>query len=111
MSTRSFYCAALLLALLAGHARADVTYSRDVAPIFFQRCTACHHPNDIAPMSLMDYKSARPWAQAIRQAVLLKKMPPWFADRSIGHFANDPSLTDSERQSIVDWVDQGAKEG
>jgi hypothetical protein len=62
-------------------------------------------------MSLMDYKSARPWAQAIRQAVLLKKMPPWFADRSIGHFANDPALTDSERQAIVAWVDQGAKEG
>ncbi len=62
-------------------------------------------------MSLLDYKSARPWARAIRQAVLLGKMPPWFADRSIGHFSNDPSLSASEKRTIVDWVDQGAKEG
>ena len=111
MSSRSFYIAAVLLSLSAFETSAEVNYSRDVAPILYQHCTACHHPNDTAPMSLMDYKSARPWAQAIRQAVLLKKMPPWFADRSIGQFANDPTLTDSERQSIVAWVDEGATEG
>jgi len=111
MSSRSFYIAAVLLSLSALNALAQVTYSRDVAPILYQHCTGCHHPKDIAPMSLMDYKSARPWAQAIRQAVVLKKMPPWFADRSIRHFANDPSLGDAERQLIIAWVDQGAKEG
>ena len=108
MSFRSFYVAVVLMSFSALGGSAEVTYSRDVAPILYQHCTVCHHPNDIAPMSLMDYKSARPWAQAIRQAVLLKKMPPWFADRSIGHFANDPTLSDSERQSVVAWVDQGA---
>ena len=111
MSTRSFCCATLLLTFLAHHAGAEVTYSRDVAPILFQRCTACHHAGDIAPMSLMDYKSARPWAKAIREAVLQKKMPPWFADTSTGHFANDPSLSETERQTIISWVEQGAKEG
>ena len=111
MPPRHVYFAALLLSLSAFDLSAEITYSRDIAPILYQHCTACHHPNDIAPMSLMDYKSARPWAQAIRQAVLLKKMPPWFADRSIGHFANDPTLTDAERQAIVAWVEQGAKEG
>jgi hypothetical protein len=62
-------------------------------------------------MSLIDYKSARPWAKAIREAVRLKRMPPWFADPTTGHFSNDPSLSESERQIITDWVDQGAKEG
>ncbi len=62
-------------------------------------------------MSLMDYKSARPWAKAIREAVLLKRMPPWFADPHSGPFSNDPTLTDAERQTLVQWVDQGAQEG
>ena len=62
-------------------------------------------------MSLTDYKSARPWARAIRQAILIKQMPPWFADPATGHFSNDPSLSESERQIIIRWVDEGAKEG
>ena len=112
MSPRCLSIGALLLSFSAvATSAAEVTYSRDVAPILYQHCTACHHPNDIAPMSLMAYQSTRPWAQAIRQVVLLKKMPPWFADRSVGHFANDPSLPDAERQTIVAWADQGAKEG
>jgi hypothetical protein len=101
----------LLMSLLACSASAEVTYSRDVAPILYQKCTACHHPNDVAPMSLMDYKSVRPWAKAVREAVVLRRMPPWFADATTGHFSNDPSLSDSERQIITDWVEQGAKEG
>ena len=111
MSHRGFYRAVLLITMVTSCGYAEVTYSRDVAPIFYQRCTACHHPDDIAPMSLLDYKSARPWAKAIRQAVLLKRMPPWFADRSVGHFSNDPTLSESERHTITEWVDQGAKEG
>lgn len=112
MLRRSLSIGGLLLSFSAVVASAaEITYSRDVAPILYQHCTACHHPNDVAPMSLMAYQSARPWARAIRQAVLLKKMPPWFADRAVGHFANDPTLTDAERQTIVAWVDQGTKEG
>lgn len=65
----------------------------------------------LLPISLVDYKSARPWAKAIRQAVLLKKMPPWFADASAGHFANEPALTEFQRQAIIQWVDEGAPEG
>jgi len=111
MSNLSLYQSALLLSFFACSASAEITYSRDVAPILYQKCTGCHHPNDVAPMSLIDYKSARPWAKAIREAVLLKRMPPWFADSTSGHFSNDPSLSESERQIIADWVDQGAKEG
>ena len=97
----------LLIAPLAFSA----TFSKDVAPIFFARCAGCHRPNDIAPMSLLDYQSARPWAKAIREAVLTRKMPPWFADPHFGSFANDARLSPSEMETIKTWVDAGAPEG
>ena len=90
---------------------ATPTFSKDVAPIFYKHCTSCHRPNDIAPMSLLEYKAARPWAKSIRQAVSSRKMPPWFADPKFGHFSNDPSLTTTELQTITAWVDAGAPEG
>ncbi len=62
-------------------------------------------------MALMNYQDARPWAKAIRQAVITKKMPPWFADPSVGHFANDRSLSQSEIDTLIAWVDGGTKEG
>src|SRR5258708_15740490 len=84
----------LTLALLAASlAAAAPTFSKDVAPILYKRCVECHRPNDIAPMSLLDYKSARPWAKAIRESVLTRRMPPWFADPHYGSFANDPRLS------------------
>ena len=87
------------------------TFTKDVAPIFFARCAGCHRPNDIAPMSLLDYQSARPWAKSIREAVLIRKMPPWFADPHFGSFANDARLSDKEIETIKSWVDAGAPEG
>jgi len=111
MSNRVVCQSFLLISFLACSASAEITYSRDVAPILYQKCTGCHHPNDIAPTSLMDYKAVSPWARAIREAVVLKRMPPWFADSATGHFSNDPSLSGSEKQIITDWVEQGAKEG
>src|ERR1043166_6898124 len=81
--TIQFLTFALLLAPLAA---AAPTFSKDVAPIFYRHCVQCHRPNDIAPMSLLDYKTARPWAKSIREAVLSRKMPPWFADPRWGHF-------------------------
>lgn len=62
-------------------------------------------------MSLLDYKSARPWAKAIKEAVIARKMPPWFADPSIGHFANDPRLSDGDIATLRVWADNGAPEG
>ncbi len=89
----------------------QVTFDKDVAPIVYQRCTVCHHPNDIAPMSLMTYRDARPWAAAMREAVIRRVMPPWHADPKVGHFMNDPRLSDEEIAIIDAWVKQGAKEG
>ena len=71
----------------------------------------CHHPGDIAPMSLLTYKEARPWAAAMREAVITRKMPPWKADPHFGKWSNDPRLSDSEITTIKTWVQNGAPEG
>ena len=92
-------------------APAGPTFTKDIAPILYKNCVGCHRPGEIAPMSLLDYKSARPWAKSIRQAVLSRKMPPWFADPKHGAFANDPRLSDQEISKIKAWVDAGSSEG
>ena len=89
----------------------EVTYSRDVAPILYKNCVTCHRPNDIAPMSLLTYKEARPWAGLIQNAVVNRKMPPWHADPKVGGFLNDPRLSDHDIATIDEWVRTGAKEG
>ena len=87
------------------------TFSKDVAPIFFANCTTCHRPGEIAPMSLLTYKEARPWARSVANAVKTGAMPPWHADPAVGHFRNERRLTDAEKATIARWVDAGAPEG
>ncbi len=105
--------AGLLFTSLAAAAStpAAPTFSKDIAPILYKHCAGCHRPDDIAPMSLLDYKSARPWAKAIREAVLTRKMPPWFADARYGKFSNDARLAPEQIEAIERWVDSGAPEG
>src|SRR5579871_1981974 len=88
-----------------------VTFDKDVLPIFQKRCQDCHRPGEAVPMPLITYQDARPWAKSIREAVLTKKMPPWFADPHFGKFSNDRSLNQSEIDTIVQWIDSGAPEG
>src|SRR5215471_8216668 len=96
-----------------GATNQPVTFSKDVAPIFQAKCQECHQPNSIAPMSLITYQEARPWAKAIRERVVTHQMPPWHIDRSVGvqKFKNDMSLTDEQVDTIVRWVDSGAPPG
>jgi len=89
----------------------EVTFSKDVAPIFFKNCAQCHKPNDIAPMSLMSYKESRPWARSIKEKVVTREMPPWSPDPKHGEFSNDARLSQKEIDTIAAWVDGGAKEG
>ncbi|MBZ5601668.1 MAG: cytochrome c [Acidobacteriia bacterium] len=98
-------------AIFAAPVPSTVTFNKDVLPILQKRCQECHRPGEVAPMALMNYNDARPWAKSIRQAVLTKKMPPWFADPSVGHFANDRSLSKNEIDTLVAWVEGGTKEG
>jgi hypothetical protein len=90
-----------------------LTFTKDVAPIFQEKCEACHRPNSIAPMSLMTYEETKPWARSIRERVLNRQMPPWHIDKTVGiqHFANDRSLTDEQIKTIVLWVDGGSQKG
>jgi hypothetical protein len=94
-------------------AAAPVTFSRDVAPILQARCQECHHAGSMAPMSLVTYEETRPWARSIRQRVILRQMPPWHIDPSVGvqKFKNDMSLTAEQISTIVRWVDAGAPAG
>jgi len=89
----------------------DATFNKDVLPILQQNCQSCHRPGQTAPMSLLTYESARPWAKAIKNAVSTKKMPPWFASPEFGHFTNDKSLKQADVDTIVKWVDSGAPQG
>ncbi len=90
-----------------------MTFSKDVAPIFQQKCQVCHQPNSIAPMALMNYADAKRVASAIKTKVAARLMPPWHIDKNIGirAFKNDRSLTDEQIDTIVSWVDAGAPEG
>ncbi len=111
---RFFRIAPALLAVLSTPVWAAdkaVTFNKDVAPIVFENCASCHRPGEIGPFSLLDYESARPWAKSIRQAVAERKMPPWHADSSKVHFLNDRSLKQADVDTILAWVDQGAKQG
>lgn len=92
-------------------ARPTVTFTRDVAPILYSRCANCHRPNQMAPMSLLSYEEARPWAKSIRQRVVNREMPPWFADGAHGEFVNDARLPQREVDTIAAWVDGGAIKG
>lgn len=87
------------------------TFSRDVAPILYAHCVKCHHTGDIAPMSLLTYKEVRPWAAAIKQAVVTRKMPPWKADEHFGDWSNDARLSTAEIATIKAWVDSQKLEG
>ncbi len=89
----------------------DITFSRDVAPIFYKHCASCHQPDDVAPFSVVDYKDVLPWKQTIRQKVAAREMPPWHADPRYGDFANVARLSQQEIETVTAWVDQGAKEG
>jgi len=102
---------ALVVLCAVASAEQTITFNKDVAPIFYQHCVVCHHPNDIAPMSLMTYKEARPWAAAIRQAVVQRAMPPWHANPKVGHYINDPKLADKDISTIEAWVKAGSPEG
>ena len=87
------------------------TFTRHVAPILFKNCSQCHRPNEVAPMSLMNYEEARPWARSIKSKVLKGEMPPWGVGESTLEFSNDRRMSKQEIDTIVAWVDGGAPKG
>jgi len=103
--------AGCLMGIAATAAPDTVSFNKDVLPILQKNCQNCHRPGEIAPMPLLTYKDSRPWAKAIKGAVLTKQMPPWFADAGYAHFANDRTLSAADINTLVAWADGGAVEG
>src|SRR5262245_63322369 len=91
----------------------QVTFTKDVAPILQRHCQVCHRPGAFAPMSLLTYEDARPWARAIKEKIVRREMPPWYIDKNIGitEFKDDRSLSDADIAIISKWVDGGAPMG
>jgi hypothetical protein len=87
------------------------TFNKDVLPVLEQNCQVCHRQGGVAPMSFQTYESTRPYAKAIKTAVINKKMPPWFADPHVGEFRNAPKLTEADIKTLAEWADGGAREG
>ena len=85
-----------------------VTWEREIGPLVQARCVSCHSPGGRAPMSLTTYEEARPWARAIREEVLTRRMPMWRVVRGYGDFSNDPSLSPFEVALVAAWADGGA---
>src|SRR4030095_8372967 len=93
----------------AGAPPAAPTFTKDIAPIVYNKCTMCHRAGEVAPMAFMTYEDVRPWAKVIKTKVMAREMPPWGADpeRSL-KFRNDRSLSRAEIDAIAAWVDGGA---
>jgi hypothetical protein len=119
MTTRKILSVLALVVVFAlpqftyAETNAPITFTKDIAPILQEKCEACHRPDSIAPMSLVTYEEARPWAKAIRERVITRQMPPWHLDKTVGiqKFKNDRSLSDAQIETIVKWVDAGAPKG
>ena len=115
---RAVFVASLVLIATAAIAHGDdrtdpavPVFYKDVLPLLKRHCQACHRPGEAAPMAFLDYQGTRPWAKAMKQAVVTRTMPPWFADPHVGKFSNDRSLPESAIRTIAAWVDAGAPEG
>ncbi len=102
---------AMLISTGIGTAATAPTFSKDVAPILYKNCATCHRPGEAAPMSLLTYKDARPWAKSIRQFVSAGTMPPWHSTQPRGVFSNDRRLSETDKNTLINWVDAGAPEG
>ncbi|MEQ1909969.1 MAG: hypothetical protein ABMA15_14160 [Vicinamibacterales bacterium] len=89
------------------------TFTKNIAPIFQEKCTSCHHAGTVAPMSLTTYEEVRPWARSIRARVASREMPPWHLDKTVGikHYKNDLSLSDEQIATVLKWADAGAPAG
>src|SRR5512143_2141136 len=107
-------CLLLLAACCAAQAHdiitTSITWTHDISRIVNNHCASCHHPGGIA-FSLMTYTEARPWAVAIKEEILRRRMPPWGAIKGFGDFRNDTALTPEEMERIVSWTDGGVPEG
>jgi hypothetical protein len=98
-------------ALAHGPITTQYTFSKEISRIVYKHCGSCHRPNGQAPFSLLTYAEARPWAVAIKEEVLERRMPPWNAVKGFGHFRGEMALTWEDIHALADWAEGGAPEG
>src|SRR5919107_1348641 len=112
-TTAAAFAAIAAAPAVAAEGAAKPTFTKDIAPIFQEKCEACHRTDSIAPMSLVTYEESRPWARSIKNRVVARQMPPWHIDKTVGiqQFANDRSLSDAQIETIVNWVNDGTPKG
>jgi hypothetical protein len=105
-------CIFVLAVITSGHdvITTPLTYSREISRLIYNHCASCHRPGGPA-FSLMTYAEARPWAAAIKEEALERRMPPWGAVKGFGQFKDDQGLTQEQIELIADWVEGGAPEG
>ena len=89
----------------------SITYHNQVVRILQNKCQSCHRPGEVGPFSLTSYKQAKGWAEMMKEVVTEGTMPPWHADAPLGHFSNDRRLSDTDKKTLLAWIDQGCPEG
>jgi hypothetical protein len=115
-AARVFAIVLALAILLSNHSSGhdvittQITFSREISRLLYNRCVSCHRQGGSA-FSLVSYAEARPWAKAIEEEVLERRMPPWGAVKGFGNFRDDQALTQEQLELIADWVEGGAPEG
>lgn len=92
-------------------AHAKISYTKEVAPMLVEKCTACHQQGGVAPWAMTSYDVVKGFAPMIREVIRTKRMPPWHADPHYGSFVGDRSLTDSQTKTLVHWIEAGAPRG
>ncbi len=90
---------------------ADISYTDEIAPMLMENCVGCHRQGGIGPFAMSDYNMVRGFSLMIREVIRTKRMPPWHADPTIGHWSNDRSLTDDQIKTLVHWIEAGAPRG
>src|SRR5213079_1453424 len=112
MKVRLLIAAALISVHASGHdvITTPITFSREISRVFYRHCVTCHRQGGSA-FSLATYEEARPWAKAIEEEVLERRMPPWGAVKGFGDFQDDQALTQEDISVFADWVEGGAPEG
>jgi hypothetical protein len=90
---------------------AGISYASTIAPILQEKCVTCHQKGGIGPFEMNSYEVVKGFAPMIRETVMTKRMPPWFADPHVGQWSNDTSLTAQEAKTLVHWIEAGAPRG
>jgi hypothetical protein len=108
---RNVYLAILGIAFSFGADAQTADWSKDVAPIIYNRCATCHRDGGVAPFPLTSYNNVIAHASSVRGAVQSNRMPPWPPDATYSRLAHERVLSSTEKSKILDWLNNGRPRG